>query len=425
MSYYLVPKTTFLITKHIDCIISEEPPDIIISNSLSSYLYSLKEKIDSCEKDWDTYKKYTNPYEYIHSIVPFKKKSVSKYKPLSRSYFKMIEIVNTFNLNNYSKPIKCFHLAEGPGGFIEALLGIRNCKQDVYIGMTILDSINDSNIPAWKKSDHFLKTNENVFIESGADNTGNILSIDNLIYCKENYGNYMDFITGDGGFDFSFDFNNQEISISKLLFAQICYALVMQKKGGVFVLKMFDCFMEHSIDMLYILAAFYDKVYITKPQTSRYANSEKYIVCKDFLFDNCDQYYPNLLKAFEKMMNMNETQHVYRFLSIPISYYFLTKIEEYNAIFGQQQLENIHYTLSLIENVYKQDKMNMLLKVNVQKCIQWCLKNKIEHNTLINPVNSFSRPREEIISSPFENDESCIFDESPVAIERFLENKLV
>lgn len=421
MTYYLVPKTTFLITKHIDCIVKEEPPNIIISQSLASYLYDLKEKIDKHEKDWDTYKKYTNPYEYIHSQVPYKKKSVSKYRPLSRSFFKMIEIINIFNLNCFHKPIKCFHLAEGPGGFIEALLGLRNCKEDVYIGMTILDAENDTNIPAWKKSDYFLKTNENVFIETGADNTGNILSIENFIYCKENYGNYMEFITGDGGFDFSFDFNNQEISISKLLFAQICYALVMQKKGGVFVLKMFDCFMEHSIDLLYMLAAFYDKVYITKPQTSRYANSEKYIVCKDFLFENSDNYYPNLLKAFEKMMAMKETQHIHRFFTIPISYYFLTKIEEYNAIFGQQQLENIHYTLSLIENVYKQEKINMLIKANVQKCIQWCLKNKIEYNILLPPISSFSRIREPTVSlasSPTENPnllyEDSVFMSSPI-----------
>ena len=40
----------------------------------------------------------------------------------------------------------------------------------------------------------------------------------------------MDFITGDGGFDFSIDFNKQEISISKLLFAQVIYAIVLQKK---------------------------------------------------------------------------------------------------------------------------------------------------------------------------------------------------
>jgi hypothetical protein len=39
----------------------------------------IKEKIASREKDWDVYKKYTNPYEYIHSVIPHKKRSISKY----------------------------------------------------------------------------------------------------------------------------------------------------------------------------------------------------------------------------------------------------------------------------------------------------------------------------------------------------------
>ena len=149
--------------------------------------------------------------------------------------------------------------------------------------MTILDDKNDPNIPAWKKTETFLKKNKNVTIEKGKDGTGNILSIDNFVYCKEKYGSSMDLITGDGGFDFSVDFNNQEIHIADLLMGQIFYALVMQKKGGSFVLKIFDSFMEHTLDLLYILSSFYETVYIVKPYTSRYANSEKYIVCLNFL----------------------------------------------------------------------------------------------------------------------------------------------
>jgi 23S rRNA U2552 (ribose-2'-O)-methylase RlmE/FtsJ len=292
-----------------------------------------------------------------------KKKCIASHKPLSRSYFKMIEMMNMFNLKGDSKPIRSFHLAEGPGGFIEALAEIRNCIHDTYIGMTILDKENDSNIPAWKKTSDFLNKNQNVVIETGADNTGNILSLENLVYCKNKYGSSMDIITGDGGFDFSLDFNNQEISISRLLFAQMCFAVSMQKKRGIFILKIFDCFMEHSVDILYILSSFYDKVYIIKPQTSRYANSEKYIVCKDFLFDTSEHFFSFLYNAFDKMSN--DELPVYRYLNVPICYYFINKLEEYNAILGQQQIENIHYTISLIEHKYKQDKIDRKLREKI------------------------------------------------------------
>lgn len=387
MTYYLLPRTSCLIYKSIDCFDNESQPTPIISNSLSSYLYQMKECLNNCEKDWDTFKKYTNPYEYIHSSIPFKKKSISKHKPLSRSYFKMIEIINTFNLTFDTKPLCSFHLAEGPGGFIEAIANLRNCSYDKYIGMTILDINNDPNIPAWKKTENFLRQHKNVIVETGADKTGNILSIDNFIYCKEKYGSSMDLVTADGGFDFSLDFNNQEINITQLLFGQIIYALTMQKKGGVFILKIFDTFMQHSIDLLYILSSFYEKVYIIKPQTSRYANSEKYVICKGFLFNSCENFYPFLYRAFDKMLsctNKDNTQElfIHRFLNIPIPFFFINKLEEFNAIFGQQQIENIHYTISLISSKHKQDKIDNLIKLNIQKCVQWCMKNNVEINFL-------------------------------------------
>ena len=450
MTYYLIPKSNFLSHKYIDCVLSDEIPIPVISNSLSNYLYEIKEELESQEKEWDIFKKYTNPYEYIHSQIPQRKKSVSKYKPLSRSYFKMIEIVSLFDFNFGPQPIRTFHLAEGPGGFIEAIAGIRQCPQDQYVGMTILDDDNDPNIPAWKKTEHFLRQNKNVYIEKGATGTGNILALENLEYCKEKYGSSMDFITADGGFDFSLDFNQQEIIIARLLYAQITYAIIMQKRGGSFVLKIFDIFMQHSIDLIYILSTFYEKVYIIKPQTSRYANSEKYIVCKGFLFgvlsqettvgdlrtmrkapvcgrysiptrcsshfvvpdaggsearvvdassfrsraevadrstinrtDDEQYFYPILHRSFAKMMSSD--RFVHRFINISIPINFVTRLEEYNAIFGQQQIENIYYTISLIKNKNKQDKIDNLIKTNVQKCVSWCNKYNVPYVTFTTP----------------------------------------
>ena len=91
----------------------------------------------------------------------------------------------------------------------------------------------------------FLSQHPNVNIEYGIDRTGNLLHIDNFEYCVKKYGGSMDLVTADGGFDFSKDFNHQEISITNLLWGQVCYALCLQKQGGNFVLKIFDIFYEH------------------------------------------------------------------------------------------------------------------------------------------------------------------------------------
>ena len=431
MMYFILPDVNHTIYKYIDCVLTENTSQesdsttnnstLVLApentpNSLSFYLYEIKNKIKKYEKDWDIYKKYTNPYEFINTVIPGKNRCISKYKPLSRSYFKMIEILHFFMYDDIikksetdqchlqaklatdtvtqdyqAKPvrlglhdIRTFHLAEGPGGFIEAVVNTRKNTNDTYTGMTILhDNIPNSSIlcngkcseatsgdtkkihktvPGWKKSDYFLKTHKNIHIETGADTTGNILSMDNFLYCREKYGSSMDLITGDGGFDFSMDFNNQEVNIINLLFGQVCYALCLQKKGGDFILKIFDCFMEHTVDILYILSAFYKTVFITKPKTSRYANSEKYIVCKHFMLTNDYAIFPYLKMAFQKMLGSDKTssvtkgdvkptQSIQRFLKIPIPAYFKYKIDEYNIIFGQQQIEYICQTIGLIENI--------------------------------------------------------------------------
>jgi hypothetical protein len=60
-----------------------------------------------------------------------KKKCVSKYRPISRSYFKMIEISIFFDIHlNFT--INSF-LAEGPGGFIEAFVNLRNRRIHIQV----------------------------------------------------------------------------------------------------------------------------------------------------------------------------------------------------------------------------------------------------------------------------------------------------
>ncbi len=388
MSYYLLPNIINPIEEH-NIFLQHGKSNIIISKSLSAYLNSMKAQIDNYTTEWDTYKKYTNTYEYIHSIIPFSKFSVCKLKPLSRSFYKLIEIFNLLNLEFNNQKIKTFHLAEGPGGFIEAIINLRSVheesnKLDKYYGMTLINDY-DENVPGWKKSKYFLSKNPNVEIITGADKTGNLFSVENLWYCYNNFKNSMDLITGDGGFDFSIDFNKQEGLSLKLIFAQIVYAIALQKKDGIFILKIFDVFTNSTIDLIYLLSSLYEKCYIVKPFTSRIANSEKYLVCKGFKL-NCTF---NLVKKFATILSQtDETIQINRFLNINISYLYINKIEDINAILGQQQLENILSTLNLLDNC-KNDKLEIIKKNNIQKCIQWCIKNKMPYNKNINCLNVF------------------------------------
>ena len=350
-----------------------------INVSLYSYLLNVKSKINNTLVNWDTLKKYTNTYEFIHSNIYGENYSISKYKPISRSFFKLIEIIKQFKLlNRYSDPIKSFHLAEGPGGFIEAMIYKRTNSLDKYYGMTLIDNSN-KNIPGWKKIRNFMnKYNHNIILEKGIDGTGNLFSPSNLLYCCEKYMNQFDIITGDGGFDFSVDFNRQEECALKLIFTQMAYAICLQKKGGHLVLKIFDTFLKPTCDIIYILSSLYENVHIIKPNTSRYANSERYLVCKGFKLESSQDYAIRFISILHIIENIDFNVYSFKqFITPDIPLLHKNQIILFNAIFGQRQIENILNTLYL--NNKQKEYIEKIKETNISKCIKWCEKHDIPH----------------------------------------------
>ena len=359
------------------------PP--FINKTLYKYLSVAKEQIDARLEQWDRYKKCTNPYEYIHTNIPGTKQAVSTLKPISRSFFKMIELCHSLSLiNELPKNCKSFHLAEGPGGFIEAMVYMRKNPSDTYYGMTLIDESNH-NVPGWRKSKFFLMNNPNVIIETGVDGKGDLTKPDNLRYCYDTYNGQMDLITGDGGVDFSFQYPQQEQISTKLILCQIAFAIAMQKTGGTFILKVYDTFTHISLELLFFLYNLYDRVILIKPNTSRYANSEKYVVCKGFR--NAGNTL-DIVKLFYKILSKPEPLSG-RLFDFELPYFFVNKIEEYNAILGQQQIDTIVSTIYLIDNNNKHDKIEHMKKKYIQKCIAWCQKFNIPYHNVIQTNNMF------------------------------------
>ena len=421
---------------------------VYVSSSIYSHLCDIKEQIEKYQTAWDNIKKFTNPYEYIHTNVAGNKTNISKLRPLSRSFYKMIEILKNNNIlsqysntvvarPDYKMGINTFHLAEGPGGFIEALSYLRGADyqrvaaaaaaaaavstgatvcntsgggtpvqilkrntelheeymkelehmkltrrifdgtgngtgndyptygNDRYYGMTL---VNDDPIcPGWKKTRAFLENHPNVLIETGADKTGNLISLDNFHHCATKYRNKMDIITADGGFDFSVDFNNQENMATQLILCEVFYALAMQKQGGSFILKIFDVFHKPTVDILYLLCYYYNNVVIMKPHTSRIANSEKYVICQGFKIADSGKIIEQFARLFSSLTNA-----ITSILPQEHDLYFLNKIEEMNAMVSFQQIENITSTLSIITNHRNTEKLEQYKKTNINKCIAWC-----------------------------------------------------
>jgi len=483
-NYFSLPAVDMLynnlgeyIPLELKCTLNEKTTIPYISSSIFSHLCDIKEQIEKHQESWDNIKKFTNPYEFIHTNISGSKTNISKLRPLSRSFYKMIEIViGNKILDDYSHTIKCepdynsgirtFHLAEGPGGFIEAISYLRGLEysklkkqlpntpvttipklssnvqilkrntelhdevmkelehnkiskkiferknndyiddnsavqqvtyhtsklysgvggsqqheiygNDRYYGMTL---VNDDPIcPGWKKTKTFLDANPNVIIETGEDKTGNLLSLDNFKHCTSKYKNKMDIITADGGFDFSVDFNNQENIAIRLILAEVFYALSLQKKGGSFILKIFDIFHKPTVDILYLLSYYYSNVSVMKPYTSRIANSEKYIICQGFKLSDSTFLIEQISACFPCFVDSDICEmNITSLLERNHDLFYLNKIEEMNAMLTFQQIENISSTLSIITSHKNTEKIEHYKRQNIQKCIAWCEKYNIPY----------------------------------------------
>ena len=377
MTYLSVPKNRLTLLNNLNIAGEFDNRNIFISNSMAMSLIKHKNKIHKYKTNWDTYKKYINPYEYIHTLIPGYGISISTYRPISRSFYKFIEIYFNFDLNNmFIKKINSFHLAEGPGGFIEAINNIRHLliysEDDVYTGMTLINKNNNS--PNWSNLKE--QFNNKFNLEYGKSKTGNILLPENLYYCYKKYGSTQDLITADGGFDFSKDYNNQELDSSKLIYAQFCYGIFLQKTDGVFIMKLYDTFYKLNCDIILILSILYNSVQLIKPNTSRCANSERYIVAKKLKSINLDPYFNMFFKILQESTNHTLISTILP-QYMPLS--FKNHIEEMNIIFGSTQIEWIIKIIHAIES-----KQNKVLPNNIKKCLYWCKKYNQDYNIIDN-----------------------------------------
>ena len=246
----------------------------------------LKESIQPYDRTelWDLAKRITNPYELISTYSSRLKlpKSVCCLHPLSRSFFKMIEILHHLDFFERHKDVKLksLHVCEGPGGFIEAFQHIAEYKRrnvQVSFGMTLKST--HQMIPGWRRATQYLQKHTNVHLLFGPTRTGNIYEPCNQDECAKAVGSTgAQLVTADGGFDFSEDFTGQEKSILRLLVSSAIILLRSVAEKGDIVIKLFDCNSPATRDLVTLMASCFQHWTLYKPVTSRPCNSEWYFI---------------------------------------------------------------------------------------------------------------------------------------------------
>ena len=87
---------------------------------------------------------------------------------------------------------------------------------------------------------------------------------------------------------------------------------------------------------------------------------------------------------------VNSTEfYLHNIIKNEIPYYFLNKLEELNIIFGNNQLDAYNSVLNLMKHKNREDKVEAIKKINIQKSIHWCEKNNIPYNKFIEKLNIF------------------------------------
>ena len=111
-------------------------------DKLKDKLDITKDKIDKVPHEWDVVKKIIHNYEYIYTSYNSRRNIAAK-RPISRSYFKLVEILYEFDINVEGDTL-C--LAEAPGGFIQRLNEL--VKSSKIYGITL----KGKDVPHWNNS---------------------------------------------------------------------------------------------------------------------------------------------------------------------------------------------------------------------------------------------------------------------------------
>jgi hypothetical protein len=336
------------------------------------------------EEKWDDFKKITNPYEYVFlSWNRRASRSVSTRQPLSRSYFKMVEMLQSMNLCEILQPLVerdgglcTAHSAEGPGGFIEACWSTAESQGWGVNGSYAITLRSEArNVPGWRKAHRFLADHPTIHVCDGADGTGNILLLENqksfVQTVRTAFPMGVHFYSADGGFDFSSDYNAQEDSVLPLLVAESLLGLQTLTPGGCFVLKCFDTTERMTLDLLWLLSLCFREWCIVKPFTSRAGNAERYFVGKGFV-GTVDDIVTILkdVQAKQKwdspILVIHEHSEEYK----PWSEW-RQKVLDLQERIEHQEYETIRQTLDLI-HTHDFNRIRNYIRSNILKSIEWC-----------------------------------------------------
>jgi cap1 methyltransferase len=349
--------------------------NIIINKNIYNQINDIKSKIDDIEQyKWRLIRCIQTEYEFVGNNKFHNIKQLKERYCISRAYYKLWEILchyeNDFKLFQNKKPMRLAGLAEAPGGFIQCLVDYRNNKKDNLTGISLKDS-KDNKID-WVMEHKNVKL---IYGDEKKGHDGNLYNPEIIdYYCNYYKNKKADFVTADGGFLLEHNQENHKGQYHNHLFlAEIYIAMRILKKGGNFVIKIYDICNRTMIDLLTILNRVFRKVNVMKPVTSREMNNENYIVCIDYTYS---KEITNNIKSIIDHMWKNDNLIINNILKVKNDNLInlFSKISKRKMLHQQRKLTN---AISLKDKTREELIQNIkdIHKIKSKKAYTWLEKN--------------------------------------------------
>ena len=341
-------------------------------------LIETKDQIGKIEEGefrrWIRWSRLLNPYEKIGSFS-----CLSSEDTISRAFYKLYEILIYFKFY-LPQPTTSLHLCEAPGGFINAAKYIY--PEIDWYGHTLYDEDGLEISSSLKNDDRWLLYKKKD--KNGNYHTGDLYNIKTIYGLKKELLNKkIDLVTADGGFDVSSNPNCQEQMSLKLIFSECLAALHCQEINGTFICKIFDTVTRPTCQLIVLLMKYYKNVNLIKPRTSRYSNSEKYIVALGF-----EGIEPTELKILDNVLKKWNNGKYCRDFGFELDFIedVMPKLMDYNNFLSVNQSWYIHQSICCYK-YFKSDNFqiskfnpNNLEVLQNKRALEFCTAFGLKNN---------------------------------------------
>jgi 23S rRNA U2552 (ribose-2'-O)-methylase RlmE/FtsJ len=155
--------------------------------------------------------------------------------------------------------------------------------------------------------------------------------------------------------------NTKEDESYKLLLGELLVVLKSLNKDGTLIFKMYDTFTIITVKIVFLIVSLFDNVVVYKPLLSRQSDSDKYLICQKYKYDNSDKNIKKLANSIEKILKLVDSNNFLNdiFIDIEVPNTFQNDFKFINTkLVNLQQILINEIVKYIKENNYFGDKFH-------------------------------------------------------------------